>query len=87
MSGVSLAAWFIIYKQIHLNSLKVLFFSLIEFTVYLPDLLDSGNVDQGVETHIIEPTEPIDVRRNRQLTLDNMRLNRELVKSVLSVAT
>jgi hypothetical protein len=84
MSGVSLAACFIIYKQIHL---KVLFFSLIEFTVYLPDLLDSGNVDQGVETHIIEPTEPIDVRRNRQLTLDNMRLNRELVKSTFFVAS
>jgi len=84
MSGVSLAACFIIYKQIYL---KVLFFSLIEFTVYLPDLLDSGNVDQGVETHIIEPTEPIDVRRNRQLTLDNMRLNRELVKSTFFVAS
>jgi hypothetical protein len=56
-----------------------LFISVVEFTVYLPDLLDSGGADQGVETHVIEPTEPIDVRRNRQLTLDNMRLNRELV--------
>lgn len=55
--------------------------SVVEFTVYLPDLLDSGGgADQGVETHVVEPTEPIDVRRNRQLTLDNMRLNRELDK-------
>ncbi len=61
------------------DKLVFLFISVVEFTVYLPDLLDSGGADQGVETHVIEPTEPIDVRRNRQLTLDNMRLNRELV--------
>ncbi len=52
----------------------------MEFSVYLPDLLDSGGQDRDVETVIVEPTEPIDVRRNRQLTLDNMRLNRELVR-------
>jgi len=60
---------------------RYLIFS-IEFSVYLPDLLDSGSggADRDVETVIVEPSEPIDVRRNRQLTLDNMRLNRELVR-------
>ncbi len=33
-----------------------------------------------METHVSEPTEPIDVRKNRQLTLDNMKLHRELEK-------
>ena len=63
------------------TSLKILtffpFFSL-DFTVYLPDLFGGDN-DQ-VETHVSEPTEPIDVRKNRQLTLDNMKLHRELEK-------
>ena len=38
-----------------------------------------GDNDQ-VETHVSEPTEPVDVRKNRQLTLDNMKLHRELEK-------
>lgn len=50
----------------------------MDFTVYLPDLF-GGDTDQ-VETHVSEPTEPIDVRKNRQLTLDNMKLHRELEK-------
>lgn len=50
----------------------------LDFTVYLPDLFGGDN-DQ-VETHVSEPTEPIDVRKNRQLTLDNMKLHRELEK-------
>ena len=50
----------------------------MDFTVYLPDLF-GGDTDQ-VETHVNEPTEPIDVRKNRQLTLDNMKLHRELEK-------
>ena len=50
----------------------------MDFTVYLPDLFGGDN-DQ-VETHVSEPTEPIDVRKNRQLTLDNMKLHRELEK-------
>jgi len=50
----------------------------IDFTVYLPDLF-GGDTDQ-VETHVSEPTEPVDVRKNRQLTLDNMKLHRELEK-------
>ena len=33
-----------------------------------------------METHVSEPTEPVDVRKNRQLTLDNMKLHRELEK-------
>jgi hypothetical protein len=56
----------------------------VEFTVYLPELLGSGGgADEGVEILAIEPTEPIDIRRNRQLTLDNMRLNREIVSAFL----
>ena len=50
----------------------------LDFTVYLPDLFGGDN-DQ-VETHVSEPTEPVDVRKNRQLTLDNMKLHRELEK-------
>lgn len=50
----------------------------LEFTVYLAELLGGDN-DQ-VETHVTDPTEPVDVRKNRQLTLDNMKLHRELEK-------
>ena len=56
------------------------FFSSVEFTVYLPDLFGGDTGNDGVETHVSEPTEPIDVRKNRQLTLDNMKLHRELEK-------
>ena len=52
----------------------------MEFTVYLPDLFGGDTGNDGVETHVSEPTEPIDVRKNRQLTLDNMKLHRELEK-------
>jgi len=53
---------------------------VVEFTVYLPNLLDSGQGgNHDVEIHAVDPSEPIDIRRNRQLTIDNMRLNRELV--------
>ena len=58
--------------------IKFLFYFSLDFTVYLPDLFGGDN-DQ-VETHVSEPTEPIDVRKNRQLTLDNMKLHRELEK-------
>ena len=33
-----------------------------------------------METHVTESNEPIDVRKNRQLTLDNMKLHREIEK-------
>jgi predicted nucleic acid-binding Zn-ribbon protein len=51
----------------------------IEFSVYFPDLLGSTGCDD-VETHVSESTEPVDVRRNRQLQLDNMKLHREIEK-------
>lgn len=51
----------------------------IEFSVYLPDFLGSNGCDD-IETHVSEPTEPVDVRRNRQLQLDNMKLHREIEK-------
>merc|ERR1719412_2033339 len=51
----------------------------VEFSVYLPDLLGSSGGDD-VETHVTEPTEPVDVRRNRQLQLDNIKLHREIEK-------
>ena len=50
----------------------------LEFTLYMPAVL--GNEVDHVETHVSEPTEPVDVRKNRQLTLDNMKLHRELEK-------
>lgn len=50
----------------------------LEFNLYLPDIL-GAEVDQ-VETHVSEPMEPVDVRKNRQLTLDNMKLHREIEK-------
>ncbi|XP_059090258.1 putative leucine-rich repeat-containing protein DDB_G0290503 [Tigriopus californicus] len=48
----------------------------LEFGLYLPDIL-GADVDP-VETHVIEPTEPADVRKTRQLTLENMKLHREV---------
>ena len=51
----------------------------IEFSLYLPDFLGSTGCDD-IETHVSEPTEPVDVRRNRQLQLDNMKLHREIEK-------
>ena len=33
-----------------------------------------------METHVSESIEPVDVRRNRQLQLDNMKLHREIEK-------
>ncbi len=47
----------------------------VDFTLYMPDIL--GTDVDPVETHVTEHTEPPDVRKNRQLTLDNMRLQRE----------
>ena len=44
----------------------------------MPVVLGENN-DQA-ETFVTEPTEPVDVRKNRQLTLDNMKLHRELEK-------
>ena len=48
----------------------------VDFSLHMPDLL-GAEVDP-VETHVVEPSEPVDVRKNRQLTLDNMRLQREV---------
>lgn len=50
----------------------------LNFHTYLPDVIRDANDD--VETHIVEPLEPPDVRKSRQLTLDNMKLHRELEK-------
>ena len=50
----------------------------LHFHTYLPDVIRDANDD--VETHIVEPMEPPDVRKSRQLTLDNMKLHRELEK-------
>ena len=48
----------------------------MDFSLYLPDVM--GLAEESVETHVTEPTEPVDVRKNRQLTLDNMKLHREV---------
>ena len=53
-------------------------FFRLHFHTYLPDVIRDANDD--VETHIVEPLEPPDVRKSRQLTLDNMKLHRELEK-------
>ena len=53
-------------------------FFRLNFHTYLPDVIRDANDD--VETHIVEPLEPPDVRKSRQLTLDNMKLHRELEK-------
>ena len=54
------------------------FYFSVDFTLYMPVVLGENN-DQA-ETFVTEPTEPVDVRKNRQLTLDNMKLHRELEK-------
>ena len=66
------------FRPLGPHRLYLCFHFSIDFTVYLPDLF-GGDTDQ-VETHVSEPTEPVDVRKNRQLTLDNMKLHRELEK-------
>jgi len=52
----------------------------VNFSLYMPDVLGGDTGANDVETHVTEPTEPVDVRRNRQLTLDNMKLHREIEK-------
>jgi len=49
----------------------------VNFQVWLPELLggDDGNL---VETTVSDYTEPVDVRKNRALTLENMKLAREV---------
>ena len=45
--------------------------------MWLPDLLgDTGNDE--VETHVTDYSEPLDVRKNRALTLENLKLSREV---------
>jgi len=58
----------------------------VDFSLFMPDLL-GAEVDP-VETHAAEPqpTEPVDVRRNRALTLDNMKLTREVERLRLQSA-
>jgi len=48
----------------------------IQFQVWLPDLL--GEDTDQVQTHVETSNEPVDVRKNRQLTLENMKLQREI---------
>ncbi len=48
---------------------------VLEFALYIPEVL--GTVADAVETHVDHPPEPLDVRKNRQLMLDNLRLQRE----------
>jgi len=50
----------------------------LQFQVWLPELL--GDDTEQVETHIETSNEPVDVRKNRQLTLENMKLQREVEK-------
>ncbi len=63
----------------------------LNFALYMPGVLGSGgdDDDEQVETHLSEPTEPMDVRKNRQLTLENMKLQREVerLKSQLTEGT
>lgn len=49
----------------------------VNFQVWLPELLggDDGNL---VETTVSDYSEPVDVRKNRALTLENMKLAREV---------
>ena len=39
----------------------------VAFSLYMPDLLGGDTGGNDVETHVTEPTEPVDVRRNRQV--------------------
>ena len=55
----------------------------VDFSLHMPDLL-GAEVDP-VETHYVEPSEPVDVRKNRELTLTNMRLQREVERLKLQV--
>jgi len=48
----------------------------IQFQVWLPELI--GGDTENVETQVCDSSEPVDVRKNRQLTLDNMKLQREV---------
>jgi len=48
----------------------------IQFQVWLPELI--GGDTENVETQVCDSNEPVDVRKNRQLTLDNMKLQREV---------
>ncbi|XP_040579727.2 uncharacterized protein [Lepeophtheirus salmonis] len=50
----------------------------VDFSIYLPDILGCGNSVDPVETIVSEHSDPPDVRKNRQLTLDNMKLHREV---------
>jgi hypothetical protein len=50
----------------------------ISFQSYFHDVLNE--LKEDVETFVTEPLEPLDVRKNRQLTLDNMKLHRDLEK-------
>ena len=39
----------------------------VNFSLYMPDVLGGDTGANDVETHVTEPTEPVDVRRNRQV--------------------
>ena len=45
--------------------------------VWLPDLLEHNGNDE-VETYVTDYSEPVDVRKNRALTLENLKLSREV---------
>jgi len=49
----------------------------VNFQVWLPELL-GGDGGDLVETTVSDYTEPVDVRKNRALTLENMKLAREV---------
>ena len=55
----------------------------VDFSLHMPDLL-GAEVDP-VEMHYVEPSEPVDVRKNRELTLTNMRLQREVERLKLQI--
>lgn len=50
---------------------------LVNFQVWLPELLGGDGCDV-VETQVTDYSEPVDVRKNRALTLENMKLQREV---------
>ena len=43
----------------------------------MPDLLEHNGNDE-VETYVTDYSEPVDVRKNRALTLENLKLSREV---------
>jgi len=49
----------------------------VKFQVWLPELL-GGDGGDSVETTVTDYSEPVDVRKNRALTLENMKLAREV---------